>query len=248
MDDSKFDPTFDFKYSLMKRSILKFSFLVFLIVITVSCKKDRWMNEEEAADIMARALEQNSGGLAREVDLQTTYWMLNLTLIPCGDSMAVVRNFQYSANGNTASADYVWNIRKHCTDSDVYLTWTSNFTGEYDFQRIKGTTEGQRNWTATQLSSVFTEWKLNGTGFRLGSHESKVRRRRSFNSKTETIFTDVLVNKNTRRLVGGTATSTILVETNSGNTFTYNVVTTISSQGVATVVVNGHKTFTFNLY
>lgn len=232
----------------MKSSIFRLSVLVFLIVTASSCKKDRWMNDEEAAEIMVRSLQQNSGGLAREADLQTTYWMLSLALIPCGDSAAVVRNFQYSANGNTASADYVWNIRKHCSGSDVYLTWTSNFIGEYDFQRTKGTTQGQRNWTATQLATEFTEWKLNGTCVRSGSHESKVRRRQSFDSTAETIFTDVLVDKSTRRLVGGTATTSIFVETNTGNTFSYNVVTTISSEGVATVVVDGASTFTFNLY
>jgi hypothetical protein len=226
-------------------NLLAISGLIFGIS---SCKKDRWLNEETAADIVAKSLEQNSGGLAREADLQTTYLLLNLALIPCGDTANVTRTFSYDSGGNTASADYVWEIIKHCEDGNVYLTWQANFTNSYDFPRIKGSGQGQRNWTATQLGSEFDNWMLNGTCIRLGSHESKVRRRQIFDSTTETTFTNILIDKSTRRLVGGTATSVINVVTSSGNDYEYNVVSTISADGMATVVVNGTSTFTFNLY
>ena len=232
----------------MKNSFLNLIVVTGLVFGASSCKKDRWLDEETAADIVAESLEQNSGGLAREADLQTTYLLLNLALIPCEDTANVARTFSYVSGANTANADYVWEIIKHCEGENVYLTWQANFTNNYDFPRIKGTGQGQRNWTATQLGSEYSNWMLNGTCSRSGSHESKVRRRQTFDSTTETTFTNVLIDKNTRRLVGGTASSEINILTSSGNTYVYNVVTTISTDGIATVVVNGTSTYTFNLY
>ncbi len=235
-------------YNVMKLKSL-FLFVLALGLSTLSsCIKDRWISDETAADVVAKSLEQNAGGLAREVDLQTTYIALSVAAIPCGDSATVNRTFSYNANNQSASADYVWNIKKICEGSEVYLTWRVDFNGTYDFPRVKGTWQGQRNWTAVQLGSEFTAWKLNGTCSRSGTHESKVRRRQTFDSTVETVFTDVLVDKTTRRLIGGTATSLVTINSESGNTYTYNVVTTISESGVATVVINGTSTFTFNLY
>jgi hypothetical protein len=232
----------------MKNQLLSFLALAIVLLGASACKKDRWLDEETAADIMVKSLEQNSGGLAREAELQTTYLALNLALIPCGDTANVTRNFAYNSGGNTANADYQWEIVKHCPNPEVYLTWQANFTGDYDFPRIKGSFQGQRNWIATQIAPEFNAWLLNGTCNRSGSHESKVRRRQTFDATTETSFTNILVDKNTRRLIGGTASSVINVVTQSGNNYEYNAETTISSDGVATIVINGNTTFTFNLY
>jgi len=232
----------------MKNQLVNLLTISGLVLAMSSCKKDRWLDEETAADIMVKSLEHNSGGLAREADLQTTYLLLNLALIPCGDTVNVARTFAYDSGGRTANADYQWEIIKHCQGQEVYLTWQANFTGSYDFPRIKGSGQGQRNWIATQLGSEHNAWLLQGTCSRSGSHESKVRRRQTFDSTTETTFSDVLVDKNTRRLIGGTATSVINVDTASGNTYVYNAVTTISPEGIATIVINGNITFTFNLY
>lgn len=232
----------------MKSPILNLVRVFFVATLLTSCKKDRWLTDETAADVVFKSLEQSAGGLAREADLQTTYWQLSLAAIPCGDSVTVTRNFQYNANGQSASADYIWDIKKICQGSDIFLTWKTNFSGEYDFPRFKGTWQGSRNWTAWQFGSEFTEWKMEGTGSRTGTHESKVRRRENFDSSVETIFTNVLVNKNTRRLVGGTATSTVEISSSSGQTYIYNALTTISEDGIVTIVINGNSTFTFNLY
>lgn len=232
----------------MKNQILSFVALTGLFVGLNACKKDRWLDEETAADVLAKSLEQNSGGLAREVDLQTTYLLLNVALIPCGDTANAARTFTYDAGGRTANADYQWEIVKHCIGQEVYLSWQANFNGTYDFPRIKGSSQGQRNWTATQLAQEYSNWLLNGTCSRSGSHESKVRRRQTFDSTTETSFTDILVDKNTRRLVGGSATSDITITTASGNSYVYSAVINISQEGIATIVINGNTTFTFNLY
>ena len=232
----------------MKNQLFVLTLFLGLIFSSSSCKKDRWLDEETAADVMLKSLEQNSGGLAKEVDLQTTYWLLNLGLLNCGDTAEVTRTFAYDAAGSVANADYDWSIIKICQGSDIFLNWQANFTGNYDFPRIKGEITGQRNWNATQFGAEFSAWKLDGTGTRYGSHESKVRRRQNFDSTTETIFTNVLINKTTRRLVGGTATSIITIETSSGNTYVYNAVTTLSAEGVATITINGNTTFTFDLY
>lgn len=232
----------------MKIAVSFFVIFVSIVMATSSCQKERWINEEQAADIILRSLEQNSGGLAREADLQTTYWMIYLASIPCGDSVQVTRNFEYNTGGRSAEVDYVWNIIKHCQDPEVFLTWRANFEGTYDFPRVEGSWQGQRNWTATQLGSAFDVWRLQGTEFRSGSHDSKVRRRQSYESTTETTYHEVLIDKSTRRIVGGSATSILTVVSNTGNAHIFNIETTISEVGMATVVVNGTSTFTFNLY
>ncbi len=232
----------------MKKRILNFAAIASLVLFVSSCKKDRWLDEETAADVVLKSLENNAGGLAREADLQTTYLLLSLALIPCEDTVNVERTFSYDSGGRTANADYQWKIVKHCPGQEINLSWQANFTGSYDFPRIKGSGQGQRNWIATQLDSGHSVWLLNGKCTRTGSHESKVRRRQNFDSTTETEFTDLMVDKNTRRLVGGTATSVINILTTSGNSYVYNAVTTISQEGVATIIINGTYTFTFNLY
>lgn len=232
----------------MKNNFVFGSIALSFFLLLGSCKKDRWITEETAADVVMKSLEQNAGGLAREADLQTTYITISLATIPCGDSANVTRTFTYNANGQSATADYVWNIKKICQGPDVYLQWRADFNGTYDFPRIKGEWQGQRNWMATQIGSEYSAWKLDGTCSRSGTHESKVRKRQTFDSTVETIYTNVLVDKNTRRLIGGTATSIVNIVSSSGKTHVYNVLTTISEDGVVTIVVNGTATYTFNLY
>lgn len=232
----------------MKKKLLKGFMLLALLINLNACKKDRWIDDETVAEVVFETLKQKSGGLAQEVDMQTFYVLNNSMLIPCGDSAIENRNFEYSSSQYSASADYVWNIKKVCQGSEEHLIWRADFIGNYSFPRMTGSWQGQRKWIATQLGVGTAFVKLEGTCSRAGNHKSELRNEQTFDSNVETVFTEVLVSKYDRRLYGGKATSVVTINSDSGKTYVYEVVTTISDVGTATMVINGTNTFEFNLY
>jgi hypothetical protein len=216
-------------------------------VVSTSCNKDRWLNEDEAANEIEKSLAANQGGLARELSLKAAYLNTDFGILPCDETLTVTRDFSLVTDARTADFTYTWDITKECGVNATVIAWSSVFNGTYDFPRIRGTVEGSRSWVLTNTGQEHAVWLLNGSSSRNGSHTAKVRRQRSFDSAIQTTFTDIEVDKATREWIGGSAVANIILTGENGGTFTAVANVTINPDRTVTVLING-STYTFELY
>lgn len=204
-----------------------------------SCQKDRWIDEEEAAAEVESALAGNNGGLAHEVDLKMAYVVNDLPGLNCGQTASITRTFVKTTGSRTGEFTYTWLISKQCTAMDTTLAWDSQFNGVYDAPRSSGSTMGTRAWTATNVGADHELVTLNGTAQRSGSHELKTGRNRVYNTAVSTTYTNLIVDKATRRIIAGTAVSQINISGSNGGSYDFTANITFNNDGTATFEING---------
>lgn len=226
---------------------IRIALSLFVALVLTACQKDRWLSDDEVAEEVETALVANQGGLANELSLKAAYAASSLDFLPCDTVTTVTRDYTFSSDSRTADYTYTWDITKQCGVNETVVSWTSTFSGNYDFPRVSGSTSGTRSWVMTQLEPQYAAWLLNGSSSRSGSHESKVRRRRSFDSSIETTFTNIVVDKLTREWMGGTGVSNIILTGENGGSYTAVATFTINTDRTVTVLINGN-TYTFSLY
>lgn len=208
-------------------------------LMLTSCQKDRWIDEEEAAAEVESALAGNNGGLAHEADLKMAYVVNDAPGLNCGQTASITRTFVKTTGSRTGEFTYTWLITKQCTGIDTSLVWNSQFNGVYDAPRSSGSTMGTREWTATNVGADHELVTLNGTAQRSGSHELKVGRNRIYNTAVSTTYTDLIVDKATRRIIAGTAVSQINIAGSNGGSYDFTANITFNNNGTATFEING---------
>lgn len=87
---------------------------------------------------------------------------------------------------------------------------------------------------------------LNGTYLRLGSQTFRVGETKQLNTSIQATLTNITVDKNTKRVTGGTVALTITAERDNGSTISLDGTLTFLGNHQATLVING-KTYTLNL-
>jgi hypothetical protein len=204
-----------------------------------SCKKDRWIDDEEAAAEVESALAGNNGGLAHELDLKMTYVVNDLPALNCGQTASITRTFVKTTGSRTGEFTYTWLITKQCSAMDTSLVWDSQFNGVYDAPRSSGSTMGVREWIATNVGADHELVTLNGTAQRSGSHELKIGRNRIYNTAVSTTYTNLIVDKATRRIIAGTAVSQINIAGSNGGSYDFTANITFNNDGTATFEING---------
>ncbi len=111
---------------------LRTLFMIALVLVALqSCQKDRWIDNEQAADELANALVSNSGGLASETQQKTLYLQNEGNNLPCDQPITVTRNFNLTSGQRTANVTYNWVITKNCSTDPATISWTSTYSGSY---------------------------------------------------------------------------------------------------------------------
>lgn len=226
----------------------RFPLLFFaVLLLSAGCNKDRWIRNDDAADELANALSMSTGGVAADLSQKTTYLNNNFSNLICNTPVEVMRQFQLNTGFRSAAYSYNWVVTKNCDGTEDVIEWTSQFSGTYEAPRLEGSTSGTRTWTATGVSPENENWVLNGNSTRSGSHQSRERRRRGFDTEVSTTFTDITVRKSTRTIIGGTVTASITLTGRGGEVRNFNAEVTFDSGGLMYIFIDGEE-FILDLY
>lgn len=213
----------------------------------MGCDKDRWIRNDDAADELANSLSMGTGGIAADLSQQTIYLIENFSNLVCGTPVEEIRQFQLNTGTRSSAYTYNWLVTKNCEGTEDVIEWTSQFSGTYEAHRLQGSTNGTRTWTATGVGPGNENWVLNGSSTRSGSHQSRERRRRGFDTEVEANFTDITVRKITRTIIGGTVNASITLTGRGGSTRTFNAEVTFDSGGLMYITIDGEE-FILDLY
>lgn len=222
-------------------------FLFAAVILLAGCNKDRWIRNDDAADELANALSMGTGGVAADLSQKNIYLINNFNNLICGTPVEEIRQFQLNTGTRSSAFTYNWVVTKNCEGTEDVIEWTSQFSGTYEAPRLQGSTSGTRTWTATGVGSENENWVLNGSSTRSGSHQSRERRRRGFDTEVSTTFTDLTVRKITGTIVGGTVIASITLTGRGGSTRTFNAEVTFDSGGLMYIFVDGEE-FILDLY
>ncbi|MGF1636836.1 MAG: hypothetical protein ACFCUU_07160 [Cyclobacteriaceae bacterium] len=212
--------------------------------ILQSCEKEEALvvTEEDAADIIAASFGSQTGGIAHEVAINTEYISEETNELECGSSRTIIKSFVKSEGVNTGNITYNWDLSRNCSSEVTYLNWVGNFNGSFETPRLSGSTSGTRNWLITGFESENNFLTFNGSINRNGSHNSKVRQRRSFSTEISYEFSEVVVSKGTHEIQSGTGTVQISIEGSNGGSKSFSGNITFNGNGSVTVVLN-NETF-----
>jgi hypothetical protein len=237
-----------------KRIFIVLPFIV--AAVLYGCKKEdvNPVTEDDAADAIAMALESGSSGYAQEVSDAAAYsntqgyGKKEEATLQCGTPFdtTIVRNHTGSI---TATYSHSFSYLLHCNALDVpqSISFTGTYSGNYDGTRMFSTNTGTRTFTLTGLELSNAVYTFNGATSRTGTSISKVRSKNTFTSNIALTATDVLVDKSTKRIQGGTGTANITCTSSSGKAYAFSGIITFNTNNTATLIINGN-TYTIDLY
>jgi hypothetical protein len=237
------------------KTTLKFVVLFFAIASFISsCKKDDDSSTvnttQEVADDMASALGTDNSGISSEIVMAT-----NLSASYSTKSLATKdtmysydTTYTASYEGTYISYDYTYTLEYGFVYSNLTLDnfyYNGLLSGWYNGTKLYYTDERTGNWVVTGLGSSSTSYIVNGTTTRTGATQSKVRNKSTLASTSSLTLTNVLVNKNTHKITGGTITWTITGTVNT-TPYSYTATVTFTGSDQATLEING-TTYTIDL-
>lgn len=251
---------------------LKLSLIILLMMGAFSCKKDNSssssgnsVSTDQAADIAASSLAENSDGLASVTDdiavnaqgissvsngltINSAGQTVNSVHQACGttltdsvsrnltlDSVTVNYLFKYSHTLNCNSGNQPDNVINALT-----------YKGSFDGPRLSSSNSGSANVTIAGLTQAATNFVLNGEYKRDGSFQSKVGNKASGNSSIDIVGTNITLSKPGRKIVSGNATISIIGTGPKGVSFSYTGTIVFNGDDTATLTINGTG-YTINL-
>lgn len=248
---------------------LKLSVIALAIVMIgiFSCQKSNdssstTVTSDQAADIAAGSLAENSNGLASVTDNISANALANAST--SGQSVnSVGTSSVHQACGttltdsasNAGSADSVsWNysvkysrtMNCNAQSQPDNIVTTLAYSGNYDGPNVSSTNSGTANFTISGLSQSVNNYIVNGEYKRSGSFTSKVGNKNSYTSNVDIVATNVTLSKPGRKINGGSATVSITGTSPKGS-FSYTGTIVFTSSSSATLNINGNS-YTIDLH
>ena len=230
---------------------IRFSFIALLFTSSLffsGCKKnDNTLSADDASDAVGYALSGSTDGLSSQVSAAATYSAgqgvyktSGTESLQCGVPFDTLVAYTYSSGTITADYSGQWHYLLTCTGAQS-LAMSGTYSGNFDATRIQSTNTGQRQWTLTGIDgSQSTDYMLNGTLTRTGTHTSKVRNRYTYTCDMTVTVTNLTVSKTSYQITGGTGTVTMTGTVSNGNAYTYNGAIVFHGGGSATLTINGN--------
>ncbi len=119
--------------------------------------------------------------------------------------------------------------------------------GTYDVPRMSSNDSASAAWILSSIRPASSAYTLNGTYTRNGSQTSKVRDKNSLTTTITLTLSNVLINKSTKLIAGGTAAGTFTGNTTGGRSVQYTVAITFNGNQTATVVINGSNSYSVDM-
>jgi hypothetical protein len=227
---------------------LKFSRLTAILGISlliVSCA--RFGSEEDAANFIQSALEKSSGGLGEDWNNAAQY-AASPFAANCGQNIDTTLNFSLVIGERKLDAQYNWQINPYCESGTITgFDWVSNYTTEYEGPRLFDDATGTRTWSLRGVGSIENWFTLNGTSARNSVIRMKTGFKRTYNAELTGTFTNILLHKQTRRVVGGLAEYLITLWEKPNQKKDYTAEITFGENGLVSLFINGED-FSFSMY
>jgi len=239
-----------------------------LMLFTISaCKKDSTsiatVTTDDAADITAGALAENSGGLTSVTDniatnadavvASATGKTINSVGTAsvhqaCGTTLIDSASNSGSADSVSWSYFVKYSRTLNCNTSNQpdNLIDSLLYNGNYHGPVVTSSNSGSAKVTIAGLTTEATNYVVNGDYNRTGSFDNKASGK-SYNSNIAIVVTNVLLTKPGHKIVGGTATFTISGSTPKG-TYSFSGTITFNQDSTATLTVTGGGTYTIDLH
>ena len=226
---------------LMKTS-LYFLLLASAFALFTSCQKEEEevaMTEEEAVEVIESAMSAEAQGVAGEAadaaEAAGAYAVESL----CG--MSGDSSLTYSINQLNLQASYTinWSWALVCQGFiPNILEFNRTTAGTYETNRLKSDDSAESDWDISNLVTG-TDYKLNGVYTREGSQESKIGQQNSFTSTLTVTATDILIDKATQVIDGGTAAFTLSASGSGGANVSYTGTIVFNGNQSGTLTING---------
>lgn len=246
------------KTMTQKRTLIGAAF--FILAALGGCRKDQQETEtpvttDDAADVVTYALQSSSGGYASQTTKAAAYATsegLRTTsqTLQCGIPYDTAVSFTYNSSNVTAGYSLQWHLLLSCDSMNLpqSLSFTSPYNGNYDGPLMQSNNSGNLNWTITGLAAGNSvPYTFNGSFTRTGSHTSKVRNRLTFTSNLQMTMSSLTIDKTSQQITGGNGTMSLSCQSSSGQSYTFNGIIVFSSNGSATLTINGIN-YTIVLY
>jgi len=237
-----------------------------LLVFASSCKKDDTtsttssaaVSTDEAAQIVGASLASTSGGAtdamgeaaATSVDASSTLKSASIYRL-LKDTSFTVSGTRINAAGDTVTFNNAKTYKLTLLLDSATLVIPQNLTavhtcdGSVSALRYTETHLANGTFVYTNLvtvtGSTITKdsiWTMNGTYTRTGTHVIRSNAKTISHSTTIT-FTNLLINKKTKVISGGTATVTIAGSVKNKGSFTYTGTLVFNGSGVGTLTISG---------
>jgi hypothetical protein len=222
-----------------------------LIVMGASCNGDDGVSttsaltESDAAMIIASSFGASTStcGLTGQIEETAS--------LATGGSLGKAGSFAEALGETTITRQKATVVYTY--DYTFYLSYglvgtsfdvTYHMSGTYSTQRMSSDDSAYAVLHFTNLAS--NPITLNGTYRRLGTQTFRIGETKKFATTTEGIISDVTIDRNTKRVTGGTVVVAVTAQRNDGSTITLNGSLTFLGNRLATLVING-KTFNLNL-
>jgi hypothetical protein len=218
---------------------------VILTVLALTSCGRFGINEKTASDVVQGILEQKNGGMAGEL-YQAAHF--NNLVALCGTTLDTQNVLQYTVGERSASFNYLWSITLHCTSGiPDSITWTSNFNGVYEGPFVKADLQGTRNWCMKEGLLPSEPFRVDGTSLSTGVYYGKTGAKRTYYSETEGSFNEILVDRETRKIISGSAVFHVKLWQTLGSEEHFIVNVVFTGAGIVELSINGEN-FSFELY
>jgi hypothetical protein len=249
----------------------KLSLIVLLMLGAFSCKKENSgssgssVTTDQAADIAAGSLAENSNGFASVTDdiavnaqgINSTGSNLTLNSTQatasvhqeCGTTLtdSVTRNVTLDSTTVNYFFKYSHTLNCNSNSEPDNVIDTITYNGSFDGPRLSSTNSGSAKAKIAGLTSTATNFVVNGEFKRDGSFQSKIGNKASGNSHIDIVGTNIILSKPGRKILSGTATITITGTGPKGNSFSFNGTIVFNGDGTATLTLTGGASYTINL-
>jgi hypothetical protein len=232
--------------------ILKATFLACLVLAAGACKDDdekEAVSNDEAAEMIASSLAESSSGFASVADESATVTDGVMEAYSTGRTASCGYEYEQTftrTNPSNASVTYEFVYTYHyelTCENDAPKTMEVNVTydGEFDGPRISSAHDGSADVTITKLENTSATYSIHADYQWQGSSQSKIRNRNSFSSAVDITLDNVVVDKESHEILGGTASATITGTVTGKGSFTYTATITFTGNHTAELTVKGIK-------
>jgi hypothetical protein len=249
----------------------KLSLILLLMLGAFSCKKDSTSSNtsvttDQAADIAASSLAENSEGLASVTD--------DIAVNAQGISSVNTGGLTINSNGRATSSVhqecgttltdsvtraitidsvsinyfFKYSHTLNCNASSLpdNLVNTLAYSGSFNGPRLSSSNSGSATVTIAGLTQASANFVLNGEYKRSGSFQSKVGNKATGNSNVDIVGTNISLSKPDRKILSGNATISITGTGPRGVSFSYTGTIVFNGDNTATLTINGDA-YTINV-
>ncbi|MFZ4477872.1 MAG: hypothetical protein ACOYPR_21930 [Saprospiraceae bacterium] len=232
-----------------QKNLLPFFAILFFAALAslTACRKDpeavlELITNSEAAEIIEDAVANKTAGLtAPTIDAAA---IVDAYLNSCG--VPGDTSFTKVKTSGVATYNYAFNMDWLVTCSNLGVPQSANIgiegNGNFGSAHWTGTDNTLGDLTFTGLSPQEASYVVNGAYDLTGNLTGSLRKvSPSFDCVIALELTNVLLDKNTHQITGGSGIATVTASTANGQTKTLTGTLVFNGNGSATVEVNGHS-------